>query len=335
MGRKIEKTSQTVLSYLADERWHNLPSLTLAKKIHSDNPDLYDEPHKATERLRDIIRYWRGQRGVRERDIVSTTEFFTNKYDLPESDETDWYPFRLPKLCDNILFLSDIHFPYQNNQALEIALQYGVDEKINTVFLNGDVMDCYQGSTFVKDYRKRDLAGELEMTRQFLDVLNKLFPNAYIFFKPGNHEERWERYLMTKAPELLNVKEFRLDVLLRFGERSIHTITTPQQIIMAGDLVLIHGHEYGGGYRGAVNPARGLFLKAKRSCIAGHHHQTSEHTESDIHGEIATCWSVGCLSELHPEYLRLNKWNHGFAHIRINNSNFKVRNIRIIDNQIV
>jgi hypothetical protein len=32
-----------------------------------------------------------------------------------------------------------------------------------------------------------------------------------------------------------------------------------------------------------------------------------------MNGKIVTTWSIGCLSELHPAYMPLNKWNNGCA----------------------
>jgi hypothetical protein len=99
----------------------------------------------------------------------------------------------------------------------------------------------------------------------------------------------------------------------------------------------IHGHEYIGGISAPVNPARGLFLKAKVSTFQGHNHQTSEHTEPTLTGKMVTTWSLGCLSELHPAYMPLNKWNHGFAEVDLdaNGEDFEFRNKRIFKGKIV
>jgi hypothetical protein len=66
-----------------------------------------------------------------------------------------------------------------------------------------------------------------------------------------------------------------------------------------------------------------------------HFHQTSEHTEPTISGEIITCWSVGCLCNLHPEYMPLNKWNHGFAEIYNEDGFFNVKNRKIINYKLL
>jgi hypothetical protein len=42
---------------------------------------------------------------------------------------------------------------------------------------------------------------------------------------------------------------------------------------------------YLGVYSLPVNAARGVFMKAKESCIIGHVHKVSEHQETDIDGK--------------------------------------------------
>ena len=131
-----------------------------------------------------------------------------------------------------------------------------------------------------------------------------------------------------KAGELDGVDEFKLEEIIKSRAEGIDVISD-KRIIKAGDLNIIHGHEFGGSVFSPVNIARGLFLRAKVSAMQGHNHQTSEHTESNMNGKITTTWSLGCLSELHPAYLPINKWNHGFAIVDVFGDEFEVRNKRI------
>jgi hypothetical protein len=86
-----------------------------------------------------------------------------------------------------------------------------------------------------------------------------------------------------------------------------------------------------------VNSARGLFMKAKQSMICGHVHKVSEHNETNLSGELISCWSTGCLSELSPDYNpHSNNYSHGFAHIRTDNEgNYSVKNFRILKGRIL
>ena len=252
---------------------------------------------------------------------------------LPDTDYKEQEPFIIPKGNNRILILSDIHLPYHDVEALSIALHWASDKNINAIILNGDTMDMYQASRYTKDRRLRDLSGEIEMTRDFLQQLKDEF-SCPIYFKIGNHEDRWETYLRTQAPELLGISDFELRNVLRFGELGVTEVKS-RQMIKAGKLNILHGHEFGHSVFSPVNAARGLYMRAKASAIIGHHHQTSEHSEKDLLGDVVTTWSMGCLCGLSPEYMPYNKWNHGFAFVEVfNNGDFELKNLRIIDGKV-
>jgi hypothetical protein len=106
----------------------------------------------------------------------------SNPLDLPPSQESNYKPYKLPINHNNILIIGDIHVPYHNIQALTLALKYGLENEVNTILLNGDIIDFYAISRFEKDPRKRNFGHEVLMTRQFLATLRKLFPNAAIYY---------------------------------------------------------------------------------------------------------------------------------------------------------
>ena len=333
IGREI------VLQYLED--WSHLPSLTLARKIYKENPAIYN----GVEQVRSKIRRLKGQNGeysrqgetiktYMEKPGESATKFgIGNPFGLPESDEQEWLPFEIPKGNNNVLVLSDVHIPYHNIKALTAAIEYGKREKVNAVILNGDTMDCYALSRYEKDPRKRGFKEELEDTRKFLGIIQDVL-QCPIYFKIGNHEARYEAFLKIKAPELFDISEYKLETLLRFGEYGTQLIESKQRIAL-GKLIILHGHEFGRSVFSPVNPARGYYMRAKRSMMAGHNHQTSEHSEPNLDGEVVTCWSTGCLSELHPNYMPINKWNHGAAHVKVyDDGSYDVHNFRIIDGRI-
>jgi len=105
---------------------------------------------------------------------------------------------------------------------------------------------------------------------------------------------------------------------------------------MCGKLPIIHGDELWTSLTNPVNPARGLFLKAKDLALCAHHHQHSEHTEKDILGRQITCWSMGCLCELSPEYMPINKWGHGFVIVEKEpDGEFEMSNKRIWKGKVI
>lgn len=317
-------------------RFPDTPTGTLAKKLYKENPELYID----VEDARGILRYYKGQRGATHRrhipkDHVKLT-YDTNPYKLPNSESEDRKPFILPKANNNILLLPDLHFPYHSVPAITAALDYGKRENVNTILLNGDVLDMYQCSRFEKDPRKRSIKYEFDVCKEFLRMLRREFPNAGIYWAKGNHDVRYEHYLMAKAPEVFDDPYYSLEERLKLSEEKIHLIDD-KTIIKAGKLSIHHGHLFFRGFIAPVNSARGLFLRAKQSMICSHVHKISEHTETNLSGDIITCWSTGCLSELSPDYVPYaNNYAHGFAHIIVNDDkSYNVKNIRIFKGKIL
>jgi len=312
------------------KKFPNSPKLTLAKKLYKDNPKVFT----SIEYARNVVNRIKGLSGSkRNKDttLFKEPDFNYNPFDLPQSKSEPREIWKLPKSLSKVLLLSDIHFPYQDNEALTTALKYGQKEGIDAIFLNGDILDFYQVSFHEKDPRVTSIADELEMGREFFKALRKNFPKAMIYYIPGNHEARLERYLRVKAPELLDIQEFRVDVLLRVAENGIHYLPHGTKCYF-GKLLVEHGDKMKGS--GGVNPARSLFAKLKRHAICGHFHRTSEATEKVYDGDVVVTYSTGCLCELEPRYMEVNNHNHGFALVEMDGENFKVRNLKIVNGKV-
>lgn len=334
MSRASFKSRRTDYVKSLLKRFKETPILTLAKKAYKEQPNYF----KTLEDARYAIRYYSGLAGkvnlkkVRNSELVRKKEYNYDPFNLPESRTVKREIWRLPKSIKKCLLLSDIHIPFQDNEAIETAVKYGIKEKVDAVFLNGDILDFYQISFHEKDPKKVSLVDELEDGRIFLKWLRSKFPNIPIYFIAGNHEKRLERWLRVKAPELLDMEEFRLDVLLRFGDNKITNIPHGTKVYF-GKLLVEHGDKLKGS--GGVNPARTLALKFKRHTICGHFHRTSEYTSKIYDGDVMVCYSVGCLCELEPEYLEVNEHNHGFAIIEMfDNGGFAVHNKKIVNKKV-
>jgi len=328
--KNTEKPFTTKANLCAEYRekygWE-MPTLKLARIVYNDNKLLFTN----VERVRDILRGIEGKRGKSNRRIIKQVENRPlNPYNLPSSDETIYEPFKIN--AQRLLVLSDIHIPYHSVNSLTIAFDWAKKQKPDAILLNGDTLDFFGLSRYAKDPKKRSFSSELESFKDFITILKKTF-DAKIYFKIGNHEERYEHYLWMKAGELAGIDDFELGNIIKARAEGIEIIAD-KRIMKAGELNIIHGHEYFGSFS-PVNIARGLFTKGKVSAMQGHNHQTSEHTEADMNGKITTTWSVGCLSELHPMYMPLNKWNHGFAFIEIDGDDFQVQNKRIYKGKVL
>lgn len=306
-----------------------MPSLKLARIMYKNNNLFFNNLEAARRALRYIEGKTMDSKGRRQRPKTPDRPY--NPYKLPESDERSWEPYYIE--AKRVLVLSDIHVPYHSVDAITAVFDYAKDEKPDAILLNGDTIDFFQLSRFVKDPKQRSIAGELQAFKQLMEAITDTF-GCKIYYKLGNHCERYQHFLWMKANELEGVEEFKFENIIRARAEGIEVIGD-KRIIKLGDLNVLHGHEFGGSIFSPVNIARGLFLRGKVSAMQGHNHQTSEHTESNMNGEITTTWSLGCLCELNPAYLPINKWNHGFALVDIDGQQFHVRNKRIHKGKIL
>jgi metallophosphoesterase superfamily enzyme len=95
------------------------------------------------------------------------------------------------------------------------AINFGVENKVNTIFINGDLLDFHNESRFEKDPRKRSTKDEFDACQQFFEYLRHRFPTARIYWLKGNHDKRYENWLMIKAPQLFNDPYYKLEERLQ------------------------------------------------------------------------------------------------------------------------
>ena len=300
---------------------------TMAKLLFTKYPDLFSSQESARTNIRNVT----GSNGDRNRKMVKIrTEW--KGLALPNPEKNDYSKVIVNE--KRIGILSDIHFPYYDRVALEAAIKYLIDWKLDCLILNGDIIDCYHLSSFEKDKRQRSFKYELDMLKNFFEQLRELFPTQRIIYKIGNHEERYEKQILANVPELIELEYFHFENVIKSNEFNIEVVKG-KRVILVGKLNVIHGHELPRGMAAPVNPARGFFLRTRASTIGGHHHQSSEHIENDLNGNIIGCWSTGCLCELNPHYAPINKWNHGFSTLDVSaDGNFRVNNLKIINGEV-
>jgi predicted phosphodiesterase len=329
------------------EEYKSLPSMTLARKIMHDYPLVF----KNLESARKAVRYRRGETGtqlkqnaVRSGVVVETTKKKTltllkttkNIFDLPESIAPSRSDYVLPTSCTSILWMSDIHIPNHDAEALETAISYGVKNKVNCIVIGGDLLDNTPFSRFDHKPTLNDARQYFVDCIRFLTSLRRTFPSAKIVFMEGNHDSWYKHWLITKAPILFNDPYYQLSERLGLNNFKIDFVPE-ERLVRAGKLFFVHGHTLIRGVFAPVNAARGVFLRAKASTLIGHVHSTSNHSETNLKGDIINCYSVGCLCTLHPDYDPHNtKHNQGFAHIEIDQKTgeYFVRNYRIQNGKI-
>ena len=328
MAGKKSIGGEIILQYL--NKFPTVGSCPLARKIYNENKTSF----KSIENIRCILKTYRGSSGSKLRKQMANKTFYDTKqaeFELPESHAEAFEPLVISQ--SRTLIISDLHFPYQHNEAIRAALKYGVEKNVNCVLINGDLVDFAGISRHEKDWRQRKVSEEFDAVRMFLCTLRKAFPKARIIFKQGNHCERWEKWLFLKAPEIFDCTDFKLEVLLRLGELNIEMLKDKRPIHI-GKLTVLHGHELPG--MGGVNPARATFTKTLASVLVGHYHRTSEHTEPTMNGDIINVHSMGCLCGMNPLFMPINKWNHGFCivDLDIKTGDYELENLKVIKGKV-
>ena len=309
-------------------RFYHLPARTIARHLIANYGELFDND---LELARSAVRNVLGTVGQKNRDEVKDKSLFREPGEVMAIPPT-WRRTRTPHHLSPgaWLVLGDLHVPFHEPKPVETVLSWGESNKVDGILINGDFQDCESLSYWPTAHR--DFNKELELCIDFLDMLRSRFPNAKIVYKPGNHEYRLPRKFIEKIPEMAESPLAAMETYMGFEERGIEFLDY-FQIVMAGKLPVLHGHEVPFLQR-TVNPARGLFLRTKSFAACGHCHTTSEHTTRDINGLVITTWSFGCLCDLSPDWNPYgNDWNWGAAIINVAKSgDFEVENRRILPN---
>ena len=323
-------TKGDVARQYRDKYGMDMPTSKLARILYNENKIMF----KDVENARNILRAIEGKFGNYK--VTHKVERRPNNpYNLPDTYKEERKPFTLPIYCNNILVISDLHIPYHDVDAITTAIEYGLKNEVNTIFINGDLIDFHQLSRFEKDPRKRSVKEEFSATKHFLVSLREAFPQIDIFWLKGNHDVRYEKWLMTKVYEVFDDEYYHLEQRLALNEQKIQLIDD-NVLVKAGKLSITHGHHIMKGFFSPVNSARGAWMKAKQSVLIGHVHKVSNHVEVNMDGQTFGCWSTGSLCELKPSYNPLvSNYQHGFAHVTIDRSgDFSVRNFQIIDGKL-
>jgi len=334
---KQKESTKIILEYL--EKFKETPSKAIARKIYNDFIGFF----QTEEHVYSRVRYYRGQSGVHGRNKIANKQFLQplkanfmkTELNLPESQTKSRGTFTFPTGCKRLGVFGDVHIPFHDNIALEAMFNKFEEENVDSILINGDLLDFYQLSFHEKDPRQVHFKEEIETGKEFLAYIRARFPDIPIYYITGNHENRFERYLRIKAAELLDIDECRLDVILHVAEYRVEVIPFRSKVVF-GDYTIEHGDKIPGA--GGVVPARTLLMRLKSNSIVNHFHKSSESSQRVFGvGEptMIKAYSLGCLCDLNPEYMEINEWNHGFAIMKKHNNLVTVSNYRIEGNIII
>ncbi len=197
---------------------------------------------------------------------------------------------------DREAFISDLQRPFQDDLAVEVALDIMKDFKPTIIWLGGDIADVYSLASWTISREQANFGKEVEDTREFLRRLRSMFPKTRIFWQEGNHELRIRNYILKKAEMLEPMLRgsLSMDAIFHLKDLQVKYIIGPAKI---GKLYHIHGHERrftGQLVHVALNYVRWLH----RNVIFGHHHVSQFFPIKEIEGSYKEAYANPCLFDI-------------------------------------
>lgn len=233
---------------------------------------------------------------------------------------------------DRILVIPDVHRPYHSKKSWNVMLKAAKRFAPNKIIVLGDFLDMFSLSDHDKDPRRmRHFSEEVASGREGLEELENLKPQVKIF-QAGNHEYRLDRYLMRKAPELVDFVSVEKALKLKENGWKYQPYMTHGRV---GKLYYTHDAGHAGVH--AVHHTGQAFNK---SIVFGHCHRLAVSYFGSVTGERHFSASLGWLGdEKEAQYLPESKkaaWQHGFGLVRAQkNGNIHIQLVPIVDSRCV
>lgn len=211
------------------------------------------------------------------------------------------------------MIISDLHIPFEDPKAINIALKIHQHCRPETVVINGDMLDFIELSTFTRD--KLDDRPINQSIRDATDIIKKLQRYSTVIYHIGNHELRLKKYLLNNAPEIADLVNFN-DLINNNLKTKIEFVEMVGRDSMAKyfkDLLLI-GH-FNKALKNSAYTGKALLDQYKMNVIQGHTHRLGTYY---VTGAKETFIAVegGCLCSIKPSYTNNPNWMNGFLMAR-------------------
>ena len=224
-----------------------------------------------------------------------------------------------------VLFATDVHVPYEDKNAVALAMKIGEDYQPDVRIAGSDGLDFYKLSRFSKDpLRGKGVTVQDEIYRwQMIEqAWNDACPTATARYLLGNHEIRLRKYIWEQAPELASLDGLSFENILGLDALDIvyedFSVETNNQEIMVGCLAIKHGT--------AARKHSGWSVKAELeneffsvNVLIGHSHRAGQFFVTTRRGLVQGVEGF-CLCDLHPSYVVGGNpnWQQGITLANVN-----------------
>ncbi len=208
-----------------------------------------------------------------------------------------------------MVFLSDVHFPYQDVGLVASAINLITALQPHRVVLNGDICDLFQISRFNTGLERLDsLQDEIDEANNFRALVRFAAPNAIIDETEGNHDSRMVSFVKQNARALSSLRALEPASLFKYRELDINWHPGAGFLLRPEFLV-----KHGGLLRSEAGAsAKAEFTAAGISGISGHTHRLSVYRKA---GYVQREWAEqGGLMRLDPDYVvGIPNWHQGIV----------------------
>lgn len=180
-------------------------------------------------------------------------------------DANDKWEVKRPNY-PRMLIISDIHFPFANNELLKYFYEHAQKFKPEYVIVNGDAWDLYSHAKFPRSHNvftpREERQAARKMNCEFWESVKKAAPNAKCIQTLGNHDVRPMKRILEVYPEAEDWIAQGLKEDFTFD--GVTTIFDSRQEVIIGDIAIFHG------YRSRLGEHRDFTMM---NSINGHTHK--------------------------------------------------------------
>lgn len=215
--------------------------------------------------------------------------------------------------------IPDAHIPFHDPVKLRQVLDNVRGCRV--IVIMGDWIDAYSVSNFDKDPRRKErMPEEFAEGRRWLRILRDENPDAEIHFIEGNHEERFMRYLIQRAPALVGMRGMSIAEQLDLDELDIKYHDS-DGFVLEG-IRLKHGQVVSAksGYSAHKE------LEAHNCCgVSVHTHRMGFACRTTREGQLQWWWEGGHVCDMDAaKYVKNPNWQAGHLVLHVTDQGVEV-----------